>query len=253
MIMNSVIRLKDVRKSFGNVEVLKKVDLSIPPGKITTIMGLSGSGKSVTMKLILGLLEPDEGSIYFYDEEISHISFSERKHILKKLGVVFQNAALFDSLTLFENVAFPLREHTDFNESQIEEKVNHILELVGLAGAGNKFPSELSGGMRKRGGLARALVMEPEVMLYDEPTTGLDPVTGRMIEDLIIELQRKYNHTCLIINHDVSSILRMSDYVAFLYGGIIRFFGTPEELEKSEDPFITQFLKGESSGPIKVA
>ena len=251
--MDIVIRLENVKKSFGRMEVLRGVNLQIPAGKITTIMGLSGSGKSVTMKLILGLVEPDEGEIYYFDKKISHIPFSERKEILKKFGVVFQNAALFDSLTLFENVAFPLREHTGLAEVEIEKKVNHVLDLVGLKSAGEKYPSELSGGMRKRGGLARALVMEPEVMLYDEPTTGLDPVTGRMIEDLIVDLQRRYNHTCLIINHDVASIMRMSDYVAFLYEGKIRFFGTPDEIRNSEDPCLIQFLEGKSEGPIKVA
>ncbi len=250
--MKAIIRLVHVKKSFGDSEVLRDVSLEIPEGKITTIMGLSGSGKSVTMKLILGLLEPDDGEIYFFDRKISHISFEERKDILKRFGVVFQNAALFDSLTLFENVAFPLREHTSLSEEEIERRVNTVLELVGLGRAGGKFPSELSGGMRKRGGLARALVMEPEVMLYDEPTTGLDPVTGRIIEDLIVELQHKYNHTSLIINHDVSSIMRMSDYVAFLYGGIIRIFGTPDEIRESDDPYLQQFLKGMSRGPIKV-
>ncbi len=250
--MRPIIKLRGVVKKFGNLTVLKGIDLDIYEGKITTIMGLSGSGKSVTMKLILGLLEPDEGEIYYYDRKISRIPFSERKEILKKFGVVFQNSALFDSLTLFENVAFPLREHYNLTEEEIERRVTHVLELVGLKGAEEKYPSELSGGMRKRGGLARALVTEPEVMLYDEPTTGLDPVTGRVIEDLIVDLYMKYGHTALTINHDVQSTMRMSDYIAFLYDGRIEFFGTPEEAFKSKSIYLKQFLEGRAEGPIKV-
>ena len=249
----SIIKLKNVWKRFGENEILKGLDLEIPSGKITTLMGLSGSGKSVTMKLILGLLFPDEGQIFFKDEDITYLKFDERKEILKKFGVVFQNSALFDSLDLYENIAFPLREHTDFNEKEIEDRVTAVLKKVGLIGAERKFPEELSGGMRKRAGLARAIVMEPEVILYDEPMTGLDPVTSRVIEDLIVEIQREYNHTSFIINHDVESIMRMSDLVGFLYDGVLQGVGSPEELRKSENKFLKQFLVGSAKGPIQIA
>jgi len=249
---NNIIELKNISKSFGKKIILDNMNYKIVKGKTTILMGLSGTGKSVTLKIILGLIKEDSGEVFYKNNNISNLSKNERKNILKDFGMVFQNGALFDSLTMFENVAFPLRNEKKYSEKEIEEKVLNILDLVGLQGGENKLPAELSGGMIKRVGLARALVYNPEVMLYDEPTTGLDPVMSDVIENLIENMQEKYSHTNIIISHSVKSSFRLGDYIAFLYKGKILEYGTPEEISKSTNPILQQFLKGSSKGPIKL-
>jgi phospholipid/cholesterol/gamma-HCH transport system ATP-binding protein len=247
-----MIKLADLRKSFGKQKVLDGLDLEIEAGKTTVIIGRSGGGKSVLLKHIIGLLRPDSGEVLIDGVDITKLGDRHLNEIRKKFGMLFQEAALFDSMTVGENVAFPLREHTRMKEREIRETVADRLHAVGLTGVEEKMPSELSGGMRKRVGLARAIAMHPQIVLFDEPTTGLDPVMTEAINRLIIDTQKQFNFTCVVISHDIQSIFEIGDRIAMLYEGKIIECGTPDELRASRNPVIVQFLSGSIEGPIHI-
>jgi len=250
--LNPMIKLIDVHKSFGTQKVLDGINLEIEAGKTTVIIGKSGGGKSVLLKHIIGLLKPDRGEIWVDGVNITKLNDRELNEVRKKFGMLFQEAALFDSMTVGENVAFPLREHTKKSEKEIQEIVADRLRAVGLAGVENKMPSELSGGMKKRVGLARALAMHPQIVLFDEPTTGLDPVMTEAINQLIIETQKNFSLTCVVISHDIDSIFKIGHKIAMLYEGKIIEYGTPEEIKNSRNPVLLQFLSGSTEGPMKI-
>jgi phospholipid/cholesterol/gamma-HCH transport system ATP-binding protein len=247
-----MIKLVDLHKSFGKQKVLDGLDLEIEEGKTTVIIGRSGGGKSVLLKHIIGLIRPDSGEVLIDGTDITRLGDRDLNEIRKKFGMLFQEAALFDSMTVCENVAFPLREHTRMKEEEIRRTVADRLRAVGLTGVEEKMPSELSGGMRKRVGLARAIAMEPEIVLFDEPTTGLDPVMTEAINRLIIETQKNFNLTAVVISHDIQSIFTVGHRIAMLYEGKIIAYGTPEELKASRNPVIVQFLAGSIDGPIRI-
>jgi phospholipid/cholesterol/gamma-HCH transport system ATP-binding protein len=247
-----MIKLIDVHKSFGKQHVLRGVHLDIEDGKTTVIIGKSGGGKSVLLKHIIGLLQPDSGQVLIDGVDITKLNDKRLNEIRKKFGMLFQEAALFDSMTVGENVAFPLREHTKLKEGEIREIVADRLKAVGLTGIEQKLPSELSGGMRKRVGLARAIALHPQIVLFDEPTTGLDPVMTEAINQLIMETQNKLHLTCVVISHDLGSIFKISDKIAMLYEGEIIAYGGPDEIKSSPNPVIVQFLSGSTVGPIKI-
>ncbi len=247
-----MIQLIDLHKSFGRQKVLDGVNLEIEEGRTTVIIGRSGGGKSVLLKHIIGLIKPDRGQVLVDGTDIAKLGERDLNEIRRKFGMLFQEAALFDSMTVGENVAFPLREHTKMKEGEIRRTVSERLHAVGLAGVEEKMPSELSGGMRKRVGLARAVAMRPQIVLFDEPTTGLDPVMTEAINRLIIDTQRNFNLTCVVISHDIQSIFEIGHRIAMLYEGKIIACGTPEELKASRDPVIVQFLAGSIEGPIQI-
>lgn len=249
---NVIIELKDVYKKFGKHEVHKGINIKIPQGGITVILGPSGTGKSVLLKEMMGLILPDSGEVIVDGVDITKASKVELVNVRKKFGMLFQNAALFDSMTVYENVAFPLREHTKLKESQIKELVLEKLKLVGLTNVENKMPSELSGGMRKRVGLARAIVLEPKIILYDEPTTGLDPIMKDVVDDLIYSTQKKLNITSVVISHDIDSAFKIADYMAMIYDGKTILNTTKEEFKNSDNPYVVQFINGSKDGPIKM-
>ncbi len=236
------IRINQLRKAFGSKEVLKGVDLEIEEGKTTVIIGSSGSGKSVLVKHVIGLLKPDSGEIWVDDVEITQLSMNDLNEVRKKFGMCFQMAALFDSMSVMENVAFPLREHTKMPNAEIKAKVTDVLAKVGLVGVDHQFPSELSGGMRKRVGLARAVILNPSIVIYDEPTTGLDPLLTEDVDNMILDAQRDFKVTSIVISHDVGSIFRIADNIAMLAHGEIRFFGTPSEILDCPDPVVQRFI-----------
>ncbi len=242
-----MIKIINLHKSFGNQHVLRGVNLEIPKGKITFIMGQSGTGKSVLLKHIIGLIEPDEGQILIDGKDITRLNERELNELRKRVGMLFQEGALFDSMTVGENVAFPLREHTKLSHSEIWARVKSKLAQVGLLDAIDKMPSELSGGMKKRAALARALALEPEIVLFDEPTTGLDPIMQKNISELIKKTQRQNQLTCVVISHDVPVALEIADKIAFLHEGVIIEEGTPEQILGSSHPFIKEFLKSQSN------
>ncbi|MDV2495989.1 MAG: ABC transporter ATP-binding protein [bacterium] len=244
------ITITDLHKSFGANHVLRGVDLAVEQGESLVVIGGSGSGKSVLIKHIIGLLKPDRGSIEVNGQEVTTMAERELKELRKRFGMLFQAAALFDSLTVGENVAFPLVEHTRARRSEIAERVRETLTLVGLPDAEHLYPAELSGGMKKRVGLARALVMEPEVILYDEPTTGLDPIMADAINDLIVEMRERLAITSIAITHDMVSAYKIGHRLAMLYQGEIIFTGTPQECRNTDDPMVRQFITGSSVGPI---
>ena len=247
-----MIKMVDVHKSFGRQKVLDGLDIEIEEGKTTVIIGRSGGGKSVLLKHIIGLLRPDSGQVLIDGVDITKLNDRELNEIRKKFGMLFQESALFDSMTVGENVAFPLREHTLMKEKEIRETVAERLRSVGLTGVEAKIPAELSGGMRKRVGLARAIAMRPQIVLFDEPTTGLDPVMTEAINRLILDTQKSFNLTCVVISHDIRSIFEIGHRIAMLYEGRIIEYGTPEELRASRNPVIVQFLAGSIEGPIRI-
>jgi phospholipid/cholesterol/gamma-HCH transport system ATP-binding protein len=241
---NYIIELKNVHKSFDSKQVHTGVSLSIRRGDNITVLGGSGSGKSVLLKEITGLIKPDEGEVIIENENIVPMDESELVHVRKKMGMLFQGAALFDSLTVAENIAYPLREGNNHTEEEINEIISTNLELVGLPGIEDKLPSDLSGGMKKRVGLARAMAMNPKILLYDEPTTGLDPPNISRINHLIRNMQEKFGITGVIITHDVKSALEISDRIAFLYNGKIIFEGTVTEAQNTDIELLNDFLLG---------
>ncbi|MEQ9618337.1 MAG: ABC transporter ATP-binding protein [Deltaproteobacteria bacterium] len=243
-----IIDIKDVYKSFGPKEVHSGLTLSIRKGENITVLGGSGSGKSVLLKEITGLLKPDSGDVIVEGENIVPLDENDLVGVRKKMGMLFQGAALFDSLTVEENIAYPLRENTDFPEGEIREVVAKNLELVGLPGIEDKMPSDLSGGMKKRVGLARAMAMNPKILLYDEPTTGLDPPNISRINQLIRDMQAQFGITGVIITHDVQSAFEISDRVAFLYHGKIIFTGTVDEAESTDIEILSDFIHGRMEG-----
>jgi len=245
-----MIQLKGVKKSFGSQVVLDRVNLEIPSGQITAIIGPSGEGKSVLLKHMIGLLRPDQGEVFVDGEEISGLGRRAMNRVHEKFGMLFQNAALFDSLTVFENVAFPLQEKTRLSEGEIAQRVQDALLHVGLAGVDAKYPDQLSGGMKKRVGLARALLMDPRIILFDEPTTGLDPVICRAIHQMIKETHAKFGYTAVIVSHEIPEIFDISDRVAVLYQGRIIEAGPPQQIRSSADPMVRQFISGSLEGPI---
>ena len=247
-----MIKLINLHKSFGRQEVLKGLNLEIEDGKTTVIIGKSGGGKSVLLKHIIGLLKPDMGQVVIDDVDITGLSDRKLNEVRKKFGMLFQEAALFDSMTVRENVAFPLREHSKLSDIEIASVVADRLRAVGLSGIEDKMPSELSGGMRKRVGLARAIALQPKIVLFDEPTTGLDPVMTEAINQLILETQKEFNLTCVVISHDLGSIFKIGHRIAMLYDGEIIESGTPDEIRSSTNPVIRQFLSGSIEGPMNV-
>ncbi len=237
-----MIKVENLHKSFGELIVLKGVSFEVPQGTTTVILGRSGTGKSVLLKCIVRLIEPDEGNIIIEDKNIFDLSIKELNELRKDIGFLFQSAALYDSMTVRENLAFPLIRHTDLDDKEIEERVKEMLSLVGLSDAIDKMPSELSGGMKKRIGLARALILKPKIMLYDEPTTGLDPVTSKEIAKLIIEMQEKFKMTNIVVTHDMVVALSTADRILLLENGKFIFDGTPDELLVSEINIAKKFL-----------
>ena len=247
-----MIRVANLHRSFRAQKVLKGVDLEFATGKITTIVGTSGCGKTVLLKHLNALLLPDQGEIFVDGVDITKLAQKELYQIRRKFGVLFQGAALLDSMTVFDNVAFPLREKTRTGESDIKIKVDARLEQVGLGGMGGKFPAELSGGMKKRAGLARALIMDPEIVLFDEPTTGLDPVLATSIHQLIARTHETFGFTGVLVSHTIPQVFDISDYVAMLANGVIEEVSSPETFRASQNPVVQQFIQGKTEGPIQV-
>ena len=243
-----IIGIKNVYKAFDSKEVHTGVTLSIEKGENITVLGGSGSGKSVLLKEITGLLKPDSGDVIVEGQNIVHMDERELVNVRKNIGMLFQGSALFDSLTVEENIAYPLRENASFLENEIKEIVARNLELVGLPGIEDKMPSDLSGGMKKRVGLARAMAMNPKILLYDEPTTGLDPPNITRINQLIRDMQAQFGITGVIITHDVQSAFEISDRVAFLYHGKIVFTGTVEEAKNTDVEILRDFINAKMEG-----
>jgi phospholipid/cholesterol/gamma-HCH transport system ATP-binding protein len=247
-----MIRVANLHRSFRTQKVLKGVNLECASGKITTIVGTSGCGKTVLLKHLNALLLPDKGEVFVDGVDITKLSQNELYQIRSKFGVLFQGAALLDSMTVFDNAAFPLREKTKTSESDIKKKVDERLEQVGLGQMGGKFPAELSGGMKKRAGLARALIMDPEIVLFDEPTTGLDPVLATSIHQLIARTQEAFGFTGVLVSHTIPQVFDISDYVAMLANGVIEEVSPPEAFRTSTNPVVQQFIQGKTEGPIQV-
>ncbi|MBM3747026.1 MAG: ATP-binding cassette domain-containing protein [Acidobacteria bacterium] len=239
------VRFEHVWKSFGSLTVLRDVSFEVPAGAGFCILGRSGTGKSVTVKQMIGLIQPDRGRILIGGEDIVGLDAEGLARVRMRMGFLFQYSALFDSLTVGENVAFPLRRHSRFGEDEIRERVRGKLERVGLAGIEEKLPSEISGGMRKRVGLARALALEPPLLLADEPSSGLDPVTAREIDELLLDLKLKEGTTLVVVTHNIPSARRIGDELALLHQGRLLARGTPAELEQSEHEMVREFMKAE--------
>lgn len=239
------IRLDNVVKTFGDLTVLDGFSLDVAEGGITTIIGPSGSGKSTTLKLVIGLIQPDDGAVWVDDARVDHLEGDDLYDLRRKVGFVFQFAALFDSMTIAQNVAMGLHRAGELSDDEIRERVRESLALVDLDGVEEKYPSELSGGMRKRAGVARAVALRPRYLLYDEPTTGLDPVTVTMIDRLILRMRDELGVTSLVITHDLDSAYRISDHLAMLHKGRVRWEGPPDDIQAVEDPAVRGFITGE--------
>jgi phospholipid/cholesterol/gamma-HCH transport system ATP-binding protein len=244
------IEFVGVHKSFGSNHVLQGLNMGLPEGQISMILGPSGTGKSVCIKHMVGLLYPDEGDVLVHGRSVPDMTDDELFAMRKKFGVLFQDGALFGSMNLYDNVAFPLRQHTEKSEDEIREIVSRRLREVGLGGAEEKMPNELSGGMRKRAGFARALVLDPEIVLFDEPDSGLDPVRTALLCDLIREVHEENGGTYVVITHDIASARRTPDYMAILWRGKIVEAGMRQDLFDSDNKFVRQFLAGDSAGPL---
>jgi phospholipid/cholesterol/gamma-HCH transport system ATP-binding protein len=250
--MAAIIQFKNITKTFGTRTVLDHLDLEIPRGKITFIVGKSGEGKSVTIKHIMGLLKPDEGKIVVNGEDITDYNHQQLRDYRKKFGMLFQQAALFDSMTVGENVIFPLKEHTKLSLPEMLKRVETALEQVGLPNMQHKYPTELSTGEKKRVGLARALVGQPDIVLYDEPTTGMDPLVSEMIDELIVRVNHDIQGiTSIVISHDLKAALATGEYIVFLYKGKIALAGSPKDFKASKDPVVRQFFSGKVEGPME--
>lgn len=239
-----MIEARDLYKQFGDFKVLNGVNLRVEEGKSIAIIGRSGGGKSVLLKHLIGLLQPDSGSVWIDGEDISNLTERQLLKVRRKFAMVFQGAALFDSMTVSENVAFMLRRESKFTEGEINKKVEAALDMVDLQGAGSKMPVELSGGMRKRVGLARAVIYQPEIVLYDEPTTGLDPVVSDSIDQLILRVNECCNVTTVVVTHDMRSARRIGQRIFMLANGVIHTEGSPDEIFNSDDPLVSRFING---------
>jgi phospholipid/cholesterol/gamma-HCH transport system ATP-binding protein len=238
------VQVSSLSKSFGEQTVLNGISLEVAQGETLSVLGRSGTGKSVLLKLIIGLHKPDSGSIRVHGQEVTGLPLKPLNEVRKRLGFLFQQAALYDSLTVEENVAFPLRRHSKMSDDERNERVRELLTSVGMDQDAHKIPAEISGGMQKRVGLARALALEPDILLFDEPTAGLDPITAAEIDDLILRLQRERNMTSIVVTHDIHGAQAISDRLALMRDGQIVIKGTFEDLQKSRDTFVTQFLSG---------
>jgi phospholipid/cholesterol/gamma-HCH transport system ATP-binding protein len=248
--VNDAIEFVDVHKAFGRNKILRGLNMGIPEDQISMILGPSGTGKSVCIKHMVGLLYPDDGDVLVHGESVPNMQDDELFEMRKKFGVLFQDGALFGSMNLYDNTAFPLRQHTDKGEDEIADIVNRRLREVGLANAGDKMPNELSGGMRKRAGFARALVLDPDIVLFDEPDSGLDPVRTALLCELIKEIHEENGGAYVVITHDIMSARRVAEHISVLWKGRIVESGPAEELFNSDNPFVRQFLSGESQGPL---
>ncbi|HUB36458.1 MAG TPA: ABC transporter ATP-binding protein [Solirubrobacteraceae bacterium] len=244
------IEFIDVHKSFGRNHVLNGLDMSLPDDHISMILGPSGTGKSVCIKHMVGLLYPDQGDVLVHGQSVPSLADDDLFEMRKKFGVLFQDGALFGSINLYDNVAFPLRQHTEKSDEEIAEIVNRRLREVGLGGEGHKMPNQLSGGMRKRAGFARALVLEPDIVLFDEPDSGLDPVRTALLCELIKEIHAENGGCYVVITHDIMSARRVAEHIAVLWKGKIVESGPAAELFASENPFVRQFLAGDAAGPL---
>ncbi|MCK5450925.1 MAG: ABC transporter ATP-binding protein [Candidatus Omnitrophica bacterium] len=248
---DTVIEVKDLVKKFGDRTVLNGVNLEVKRGETFVIMGGSGCGKSTLLRHMIGNIKPNSGRVSLLGEDITDLYGSDLDTVRKKIGMSFQSSALFDSMTVFENVSLPLREHTKLESSVIDIMVKMKLELVGLRGFERLMPSELSGGMKKRVGLARAIAMDPEIIFYDEPTAGLDPIVASIIDKLIIDLSKKLSITSVVVTHDMKSVMAIADRVAMLYEGKVLQVGTVEEIKGSKSEMVQQFINGDYDGPIR--
>lgn len=244
------VTVEGLSKSFGRANIWSDVSLTLPPGEVSVLLGPSGTGKSVFLKTLIGLLKPEKGSIVIHDTDLVKCSESRLYELRKLFGVLFQDGALFGSMNLFDNIAFPLREHTKKSEAQVRDIVMDKMEMVGLTGDEKKLPGEISGGMRKRAGLARALVLDPEIILFDEPDSGLDPVRTAYLNQLIIDLNALTDSTFLIVTHDINTAQTVPDNIGMLYRKQLAMFGPREQLLTSDDPVVSQFLNGRRQGPI---
>lgn len=247
-----MIEIINLHKSFGKKHVLRGVNLKVERGESMVVIGGSGSGKSVLIKHIIGILKPDEGKVLIDSIDIAALKENELYEVRKKFGMLFQMSALFDSLSVWENVGFALMRHKKMNEKEVRPLAIEKLKLVGLVGVEDLMPSELSGGMKKRVGLARAIAHEPEILLYDEPTTGIDPILADAINELIIEMKQHLSVTSIAITHDMNSAYKIADRIAMLYEGSIIETGTPDEIKNTQNPVVKQFITGSASGPIKI-
>lgn len=245
------IKIENLHKSFGEKSVLRGITLSVEKGEILCIIGKSGTGKSVILKHLVGILEPDRGSISVDGILMTGSDRNKQREITDKYGILFQGAALFDSMNIFDNVAFGLRRR-GMPEDEVAEIVLGSLAQVGLTGSGDKRPSELSGGMQKRAGLARSIAVRPEIMLYDEPTTGVDPITAGVVDRLIVKMRDTFGMTSIVVTHDMTSAYRIADRIAMIYDGEVIFSGTDDEIRRSDNPYVKQFIEGTVHGPIKV-
>ena len=241
-----LIRLRNLHKRFGPLVVLDGVDLDVEEGKTLVVLGASGSGKSVMLKHIVGLLRPDVGEVWFEDQRIDLLAGPKLMEIRTQMGFLFQQGALFDSLTNLQNIAFPLTEHTTMSPADIKEKALRMLRMVGLPDVGPKMPGQVSGGQRKRVALARAIAMEPKVMLYDEPTTGLDPIRSDVISELILKLQKELGITSIVVTHDMANAFKVADRIVMLHKGKLIFDGTPDAIRASTDDRVARFVRGEA-------
>lgn len=245
-----MITIKGLTKSYGERIVLNGIDLEIPEGKITVIMGGSGGGKSTLLRHLIGLTKPDDGLISIDNDNIVNLSSSQMNEVRRKFGMLFQGSALFNSMTVFENVALPLQEHTDLSEEIIKIIVKVKLELVGLTGFEDFMPFEISGGMKKRVALARAIALDPKIVFYDEPGAGLDPITASMIDQLILDLSQKLKITSVVVTHEMQSAFKIADQIVMLHKGKVLEIGSPDKIRNSQNPYVQQFINGEHEGAI---
>ncbi len=250
MAQQPTISVQHISKSFGGKEVLRDLSIDIAQGESVVIVGGSGTGKSVTLKHMIGLMQPDSGHVYVDGVDLCCMKPVELNRFRQRFGMAFQEGALFDSMSVFENIAFPLRRHTDMDEAAIRRRVEECLDQVHLTGVDAKRPSELSGGMRRRVGFARAISLQPAILLFDEPTTGVDPVISDVIADLILEMDAKLNTTTVTITHDMKVAFKIADRVAMLHAGHIIEQGSPAEFQASTNPFVRQFIEGRAEGPL---
>jgi phospholipid/cholesterol/gamma-HCH transport system ATP-binding protein len=248
----TVIELIDLHKSFGNRPILRGINLEVKKGETMVLLGGSGTGKSVTIRHIIGLLKPDKGDVKVFGESVVNCSLKKLQQIRSRMGVLFQSGALINWLTVYDNVALPLREHRLKSEKEIEKIVLEKLEWLGLLPAKDLLPDSISGGMKKRAGIARALTTNPEILLYDEPTSGLDPVMSQVINELIRKLQKELGVTQVVVTHDMNSAYFIADRITFLYKGRVEMIGTPEEIKNSDNLYVQQFIQGKTEGPLEI-